>query len=359
MELNKNRRIDYIDIAKGIGIILMVMGHSLGTEFKLKTFIYLFHMPLFFFISGYFIKDESFNNIKKFFFKKVKGIYWPFLKYSLIFVILNNVFVYLHIYNNNGYYSIIQSIKAIIDCFLFRRVDQLLGAFWFFGVLFLAEIIFVLTGNIIVKLVKNNQDIVIGIISFIYFIIGAILSILNFSLPKRLHLIFIPIFFIYLGYLYRKCEEKIKYNVAIFIPFIIILFMLTYKNIKVEMSANSYSNILMFIVGALLGIYCTFYISKLISGKCNYMKKFTIYAGKNTIIIMALHMLCFKIINLLQVILYKKSYDLISSWPILYSNGGWWILYTIIGVLIPLIINYLLYKISNTKNCLKFKLVSR
>ena len=40
--MSEKGRIEYIDIAKGIGIILMVMGHSLNMESKLRTFIYLF-----------------------------------------------------------------------------------------------------------------------------------------------------------------------------------------------------------------------------------------------------------------------------------------------------------------------------
>lgn len=357
MELKKYKRIEYIDIAKGIGIILMVLGHSLNQDSKLRTFIYLFHMPLFFLISGYFIKKESFNNIKQFFFKRVKGLYLPFLKYSLIFVMLNNIFVNLHIYNNIGYtkkYNIIEFIKAIINSFLFRRVDYLLGAFWFLYILFLAEMMFVLTGKVILKVIKKNQDVFIGIASFIYLFIGVILSIKEVNLPERLNLIFVPIFFIYLGYLYRIYEKSIKYNIKTFIACVIILFILTYKNAKVEMAANTFSNPIIFILGALVGIYCVFYCSKLISMKNNYIKRFILYAGQNTIIIMALHLLSFKVINILQVIIYKKPIDLIANLPILYSNGIWWILYTIVGVLIPLIINYLLkdyflHKGRNTK----------
>lgn len=43
---------NYIDIAKGIGIILVILGHS-GVNSEIKDFIYGFHMPLFFVISGY------------------------------------------------------------------------------------------------------------------------------------------------------------------------------------------------------------------------------------------------------------------------------------------------------------------
>ena len=41
----------YIDVARGIGIILMVLGH-IGLGDKFYTSVYSFHMPLFFFISG-------------------------------------------------------------------------------------------------------------------------------------------------------------------------------------------------------------------------------------------------------------------------------------------------------------------
>ena len=55
----EKKRIDYFDIAKGIGIILMILGHmSLQNEY-LKNFIYSFHMPLFFIISGYFFKQRD------------------------------------------------------------------------------------------------------------------------------------------------------------------------------------------------------------------------------------------------------------------------------------------------------------
>ena len=43
------------DAVKGIGIILMVIGHS-GCPTFLHDFIYLFHMGLFFFVSGRYLK---------------------------------------------------------------------------------------------------------------------------------------------------------------------------------------------------------------------------------------------------------------------------------------------------------------
>lgn len=55
------KRIEYIDIARGIGILLVVMGHNdfaLVSPFFYKV-IYSFHMPLFFFLSGYFLNPSA------------------------------------------------------------------------------------------------------------------------------------------------------------------------------------------------------------------------------------------------------------------------------------------------------------
>ena len=50
---------NYITIAKAMGILLMVIGHS-GCPQVLFRIIYLFHMPLFFFLSGIFAKEYTF-----------------------------------------------------------------------------------------------------------------------------------------------------------------------------------------------------------------------------------------------------------------------------------------------------------
>ena len=63
-----SNRVEYIDIAKGIGILLVALAHadiSIISPY-LHKFIYSFHMPLFFFLSGYFFS--------------VKTPFWSFLK---------------------------------------------------------------------------------------------------------------------------------------------------------------------------------------------------------------------------------------------------------------------------------------
>ena len=46
------QRLDWLDMAKGIGMILVVYGHSYGPS---NYYVYLFHMPLFLFFPAFFL----------------------------------------------------------------------------------------------------------------------------------------------------------------------------------------------------------------------------------------------------------------------------------------------------------------
>lgn len=55
-----NTRVEWVDVAKGIGIILVVLGHNQSPDYIIK-FIYSFHMPLFFFLSGYLTNPSKYQ----------------------------------------------------------------------------------------------------------------------------------------------------------------------------------------------------------------------------------------------------------------------------------------------------------
>lgn len=60
---NKSR-IEYIDIAKGIGILLMVIGHMVSI-FPIRQFIFQFHMPMFLIFSGFLFNDKKWGGGRK------------------------------------------------------------------------------------------------------------------------------------------------------------------------------------------------------------------------------------------------------------------------------------------------------
>ena len=76
----KKGRMDYIDIYRAFGIILMVMGH-IGFGGKFDKFIHAFHMPMFFFISGFFYKEKVVD-MRKYIINKAKKLMIPYFVFG-------------------------------------------------------------------------------------------------------------------------------------------------------------------------------------------------------------------------------------------------------------------------------------
>lgn len=66
------KRLEYVDAARGIGIILLVLGHIITICSPLFNWIFSFHMPLFFFLSGMTVSEQHLNHFPAFLVKKLK-----------------------------------------------------------------------------------------------------------------------------------------------------------------------------------------------------------------------------------------------------------------------------------------------
>ena len=98
-------RIQYFDIAKGIGIILMIIGHCGIKNQYIKHFIYSFHMPLFFLISGYFFKYREDKECLK---KNFKKLIMPYI-YTCLAIIFYKL---LRLILDNNYSDIAETAKT-------------------------------------------------------------------------------------------------------------------------------------------------------------------------------------------------------------------------------------------------------
>ena len=92
------KRNKLIDICKGIGIISIVIGHAswnipIGNiDIPIGPFVYLYHLAIFFFCSGFLYKKEE-NDWGEFLKKKIKALYFPFVIYSVSFLLFRNFFI--------------------------------------------------------------------------------------------------------------------------------------------------------------------------------------------------------------------------------------------------------------------------
>ena len=141
LQISKN---NYISIAKAFGIILMVIGHS-GCPDLLSRFLYLFHMPLFFLCSGYFFKDVSNTYaLTTFCKKKAKGLYLPYIKWSLFFLLLHNIFFRINIYNSFSHsylYNSTDYLRQLVRTVAMTDYELLIRPFWFIKELLFSSIL--------------------------------------------------------------------------------------------------------------------------------------------------------------------------------------------------------------------------
>ena len=130
--MDENIRIGWIDSAKGIGLLLVVIGHLPIP--LVPVWIYTFHMPLFFFLSGVVFSGKKYTFIE-FLKKKVKSLVIPYFSLGLViyffYVIVNGI-----VGKENGLYG------SNSEMFVQLLKQEHFWTIWFLACLFLVEIIY-------------------------------------------------------------------------------------------------------------------------------------------------------------------------------------------------------------------------
>lgn len=275
MEQYHYLRINWIDWMKSIGIYLVVLGHFYT---NIYIFIYTFHMPLFFIISGFLCKHEDNNRV---FWKK---LWYNLIIPMLIICLINNIYDGMKVYGLDIVY-VFKVFKGYILNVPFAMVNCL-GSMWFIYTLVVIKIIY--------QSYCNNK-IMIGL--SIVFLIATLLY-NRFDLSRYLYSsnaivdVFTAFPFFMIGNItkkYKKYLNEIKNKIILFFIFSIslgIVYVCGVLNQPVWMFQCGYGdNIFLFLTGGIFGTIAVFCISKLIGSYSSYITKIS----TGTIIILGFH----------------------------------------------------------------------
>lgn len=243
-------RIDWIDIAKGIAILLVIIGHTVPYDSATRNVIYSFHMPLFFLLSGYTYRfSDTYAEFKVQAKKVFKRLIFPVFYVSLIILVFQ-IILYSH-----GEFSVIvkyifESIKALYySSGIPFKGHPSLGALWFLISLFWAKIIIDIVH---INFKGKNED-------YIYIALGLLgiaLGIKGRWLAQNLDGTLVSILYIYIGILWKKYNEWIDKRELIM--FIIATLIWTYflsVHMYLEMAVRSYPGILLSSLEAICGTF--------------------------------------------------------------------------------------------------------
>ena len=279
-------RIHWIDNLKAIGIFLVVLGHALPDSL-IKRYIYSFHVPLFFFISGY-LFDRSKFDFGQFFKRKFNILVIPYLFFAILsflfwFVVVRNLSI-------SGKALAIDPLKPLLGIFYGIGTGDwrvpMNVALWFLPCLFLVELIFFF--------VKKRAFLIIFMI-LSYFVIF-----LPFRLPWSLDVALAAIVFYGLGYFYKDRWVLNKYLPLLLGCHLVFCFL----NSPVDMNYLVYGNIFFFFVSAYSGVLFYLGISKFI--KKNIILN---YVGQNTIIIIGTIGITWFLLNGIYYMIFKTKMD--------------------------------------------------
>lgn len=340
-----NRIVTY---SKAFGIILMVIGHCAYNIPYCRQIIYMFHMPLFFFLSGFCFKRQYLKTSHLFITKRIKGLYIPFIKWSLLFLLFHNLFFYFSIYSqqlSSAWWSqhpytykefISHAISIIISM---HGQDILLGGYWFLHALFWGSIIgwsllkitripeYSTIIAVIICIYMNHFHLKVPVIGItpqtisatILFLVGYIFAYRSVN-PFRLYQICPCILCMIIGsFFYRSDMDQPFYSTFKLIPFLITS---------------------IFTIWSFMSIFHIIHLN-------DVTDKIITHIGNNTLTILTFHFLAFKLVSLIIIWVYNLPTYRLAEFPVIYNYADilWVIMYTFVGLLCPLLINRINIKI--------------
>ncbi len=341
-------------IIKAIAIICVVLSHA-GISGWLFNFVFIFHVPIFFICAGYFFNTKYLTDERTYIVHRFKGLYLPFVRWSLFFLLIHNVLFPLGIlsetYGNAGggvthpytWQQFSQHAWSIVSNM--SGYDQFLcGAFWFFRALLLASIGFLLMFKLLNRSaqLRDYKHTAWGVL-FIT------LLLITWKTTTHLNLTGVAqggyrelmgMAFMTAGFLLKQYEvcDKLNWKTALTSGTILLLASCFFPSSMVW--NPNFTQFISLPLPAIAAFVMFTYISAWIDRHPGLIKRTFAYIGEHTLYIFAFHLVAFKVVSALKVWFYDLPWEAVGGHPVVITpanNWIWVILYLAAGVILPLL----------------------
>ena len=294
----KEKRLDYLDMIKGIGIVLVVLGHTPTLSEDILTWLFSFHMPLFFIVSGmlFAFKDSAREQFLPYLNKRLKSTMIPYLWFSLINIGIDVCRLYVHP-ENVGSEAIVADVLQTVSFFG-------ISVLWFLPTIFMGELC-------LYGLIRKCPPWLIGIISMVSLWLPAVggwmiklylpmegnlfLTWLGYLLMMLLRVLTALVFMLvgYVAYYWlKRFSIKAVWEIVLGSGCLLLNVVAAFANGVVNLHYLVYQNVLLYYLAA-----CSAVIGLILI--CRHVRPFwfLIFLGRNSLIIMLTHMDC-QVMNL-------------------------------------------------------------
>lgn len=301
--IQQDKRIEWVDVAKGITILLVIAGHT-GIDNRVRGLIYSFHMVVFFIVSGWTMKmsmntSQFLHNVKK----NCKRLLFPVIGIFIAEIIISIVYGLRDMINYDAS-EVLKWLIGHLEVLLFSSGDYVLigektinpiGLPWFFVVLFFGKTLYDLFHLLLCS--KVFYPFII-ILSFVGVKIGRICS-----LPFSLDIVLAIMVLLFAGQIIKHLYEIIckKYPVSLAKEWIFMFVMmgmwiatynliLYYRGSYLEFAGRRYPFYPICYICGICGTICVFELSRLIVHTKTIQSALS-FLGRNTMSVLIVH--CF------------------------------------------------------------------
>ena len=280
---SNNSRLGYMDTAKGIAIAAVVVGHVYTSHSMPGLVIFSFHMPLFFIISGFFVKNL---NLQRTVCKSAKGLLIPYVVGTVMEMLaeiclnpgktgLDNV--------KTLFVDMIGGFCKGLDIFPGFQSTWLL---WFLPCLFVARVLFVLFMKLTEK--SKHQWAVRTIIFMLFTFAGMVMSATSYY-PWSMEIAFITLPLLYFGYMLR--EHKVLENKHRFIfagIALVIWVIMLCQGLYIEFAMHYWPGAFLTLFESMIASFVVLCFCQLLD-KVAVINKAIRWVGRNSLVILLFH----------------------------------------------------------------------
>ncbi len=279
------------------------------------------------------------------------------------FVVLSPMFLLIGFYSNDPIFleltagwPVTQSLfhfegttgilKQLAKVLMFIGPTQLGTATWFLTCLFL---VLVIHSSIVLLINRSNQKKEKWFIIFFLIIMCVLSELVSYCRPSVIYAIkCFPCMYVsfLLGVVCHDIKWKYLYSwwMGLTAIFLLILMSLEYD---IEVSAGRIDNICIFMLASICGWILLKVLSNIVL-RFRVLSSILSYLGKHTMIVLCLHVLCFKAASWIYICIYNLPKVLLASFHIIFDASELWkILYTIVGVGLPLTLYWLYDRVKS------------
>ena len=347
------RRLDYLDLAKGIGIILVVIAHSTFTSTPVQAFITAFQMPLFFVVSGMLLchTGEEKKPMRVLIRKKAVSVMVPYLTFSIAYVMIDIASLYL----KPGRLTWVDIERSMIEFATLYGISVL----WFMSALFFGELLFLWWRKKCSGLRHGELLMWISIvIAGVILTVGSPLFLEKYPLYRSMPILWIGYYIIvllrsigvfsflavgYYSYRYyfvkadagreKKKAHVVWQELVAGVLCLLLVLAVSQTNGVVDLHYLTFANPVFYYLGALAGSFGVILLCRQI-GRCRPLR----YLGVNSLIIMATHLDFQVLITAIDFANWMNQYITRAKVYMLYFNVA--LMMTLLEIILIYVINH-------------------